>query len=946
MPTLSSSARFLCVLAVFQLCASLFAAGSRAQLSQNSGINSSDTWVTMDLTVTTSGTTTLPQAVYNPATGTSSSTLNIAPPTQNFHVESGYDATGALVMNLTPTGAPVNPSSTDAPAIGFIRFGGGQVTVFGQDGTPLYIVPPSGVSNVTWPSALFGSNPGPSVVQHLVVANVPNYANGIHAEYTSDSQHYYVTPTMPSGGTATWTYVLSGSSWLAQSFVMTAPTSGGSTTRSVQFANIRWYDNTANDAARTSKGYTATPPAAATTSAPATLSSSSTPNASTGVYNLGGSQNIVFQHGILSDANTWNRMRPWLNQDFRFGTEIVMNFGKLGSLQTLSSQGTGLFNEINSVGGSNYILVGHSQGGLISRYAAQSYQQANPKQITVAGVVTLDTPHQGAPLALTPAVAASDGLQALATNLYNSTGCLTAYDNLVCFFASLAYTGAPDLAEYGLQQGAPAIVDLTPGSAFLTQLNAFSESFRQAAVVSNTPMRFNEARLLDNAIFLPAGCYPETGCGERAFATAVNITYDVVEAYFIFSLFEEIFDPDNSDYWAAVADYFFQILVYMDAVDIFWNGIASGFSSSDAIVPSSSQNYPYSSALQYPINGADSHTGATTSTYAHTALYNVLANFPFSVPTQASCSYAASPASYSISGNGGAGNFSLATGAGCQWSAVSQSPWITISSGSSGTSGGSISFTVAVNPQSIPRTGTITIGSGAASTTFSVQQAGFCGYTLSANAISIPSGGGSATISVSTGTGCVWSAASNGTWLTISNGSGTGPGSFTVSAPANAGSTDLLAIVTVMSQTLTVIEGNPVGTPGTGTVTITGAPNFAVICTPGCSPSCSDVCTQYITESGTIWVNIGGDIFSVAYSGSIKQQGLSILATNLANAINAGPSLVTASVSGPTITVTSKVKGALTNYGLSTWYAYDTRYFSTPAFTATLSAPTMTGGTD
>ncbi len=42
-----------------------------AQLSQNSGISSADTWVAVDLTITTSGTITLPQAVYNPATQTS-----------------------------------------------------------------------------------------------------------------------------------------------------------------------------------------------------------------------------------------------------------------------------------------------------------------------------------------------------------------------------------------------------------------------------------------------------------------------------------------------------------------------------------------------------------------------------------------------------------------------------------------------------------------------------------------------------------------------------------------------------------------------------------------------------------------------------------------------------------------------------------------------------------
>ncbi len=100
-------------------------------------------------------------------------------------------------------------------------------------------------------------------------------------------------------------------------------------------------------------------------------------------------------HGFFSSGNTWNRMEGWLNQDFRFGAEVTPSYT---STNSLSSQGTSLFNEIGSVGGGNYILIGHSQGGLISRYAAQQYQIANPKQSTVKGVVTIDTPHQGAAL--------------------------------------------------------------------------------------------------------------------------------------------------------------------------------------------------------------------------------------------------------------------------------------------------------------------------------------------------------------------------------------------------------------------------------------------------------------------------------------------------------------------------------------------------------------------
>ncbi len=69
------------------------------QLSQNSGINSGDTWVAVDLTVTGNTQITLPASYYNPSTQTTSSTLNNSP-TYQFHVESGYDSNGGLVMNL------------------------------------------------------------------------------------------------------------------------------------------------------------------------------------------------------------------------------------------------------------------------------------------------------------------------------------------------------------------------------------------------------------------------------------------------------------------------------------------------------------------------------------------------------------------------------------------------------------------------------------------------------------------------------------------------------------------------------------------------------------------------------------------------------------------------------------------------------------------------------
>lgn len=535
LPCSGPGPRFLCFCIAVMLAfvgIALLPVSSYAQLSQNSGINSADTWITVDLTTTSSGTMSLPSSFYNPGTGATSNVVNSAPPSRTFHVEAGYDVNGGLIMNVWPTGAPVDPDSTDADAIGFIRFAGGQMTVFAQNGTPLSPVFPSNIP-VNWPLNFFGSNPGPSVIQHMVVSSIPNYASGIHAEYAIYSNPTYatVTPAMPSGSTASWTYVPSGSNYIAQKFVLTQTVSGGSVTRTVQFANMHWYDNSTNDASRASRGYTATAPTGRTNTTPSGLTAGTPTSGPTAVYQLGGTQNVVFQHGIFSSAAAWTRMKNWLNQDFRFGTEIIPS---LTSTNSLSSQGIALVNEVNSVGGNKYILVGHSQGGLISRYAGQQYQSLNPPPnppITV-GVVTLDTPNSGAPIALTGGATIAGGFEELATALWDWTGCVSPYDNFVCFMAALSYAGGPAAATWWYTT--PALDDLIPGSAFLNNLNAYGESFKRAGIVSNTPMRFNEVRILDDFVFLPAGCYPETGCGERVVAAGVQITYDVVQALFFF----------------------------------------------------------------------------------------------------------------------------------------------------------------------------------------------------------------------------------------------------------------------------------------------------------------------------------------------------------------------------------------------------------------------------
>ncbi|MBK8148621.1 MAG: SBBP repeat-containing protein [Acidobacteria bacterium] len=72
-----------------------------------------------------------------------------------------------------------------------------------------------------------------------------------------------------------------------------------------------------------------------------------------------------------------------------------------------------------------------------------------------------------------------------------------------------------------------------------------------------------------------------------------------------------------------------------------------------------------------------------------------------------SCSYSLSPTNATIAAAGTTGSFGVETGNGCAWTAVSNAGWITTSSTGSGN--GTVSYSVAPNPGGV-RSGTITVG--------------------------------------------------------------------------------------------------------------------------------------------------------------------------------------------------------------------------------------------
>ena len=151
----------------------------------------------------------------------------------------------------------------------------------------------------------------------------------------------------------------------------------------------------------------------------------------------------------------------------------------------------------------------------------------------------------------------------------------------------------------------------------------------------------------------------------------------------------------------------------------------------------------------------------------------------------------------------------VTTTAACAWTAASGAPWITVTSGASGTGNGSVGLSIAANTGAA-RSGTVTI----AGQTFTVNQAAFvapCTYSIAPTSQSVPALGGTGTVTVTTTSACAWTASSNAPWLTITSGAaGTGNGTVGFSAAVNiAGSRT--GTLTIAGQTFTVTQAAAVG---------------------------------------------------------------------------------------------------------------------------------------
>jgi RHS repeat-associated protein len=135
---------------------------------------------------------------------------------------------------------------------------------------------------------------------------------------------------------------------------------------------------------------------------------------------------------------------------------------------------------------------------------------------------------------------------------------------------------------------------------------------------------------------------------------------------------------------------------------------------------------------------------------------------------------------------------------------------------------------------------------------------------------------------------------------------------------------------------------NPTGgTPGAGTVTITGHEQSIPNCTAPQQNTSPQIICPRLYDYGDVYVTVNGFTASASYG---QNSTTFTIATALAAALNGASSPVSASSSANVVTLTAKPSGSPTNYSLSTSVDWDSGDFSGSSFKGTPSGTTLTGG--
>jgi pimeloyl-ACP methyl ester carboxylesterase len=332
---------------------------------------------------------------------------------------------------------------------------------------------------------------------------------------------------------------------------------------------------------------------------------------------------LVLQHGILSSSCTWGLLDPVLNDEFNFGAKVMIS---TPSTEPYDVQRDSLLRVMRRVGGQAFVMIGHSNGGIVSRRAAQVL--AEEQWGKVRGVITINSPHLGAPAVRVPLVLLN------ATNFVFTMPyrALCVGPQRGCGEVEMLNDKNALLHQAGVLQFRSIFGEMKPNSYFNMSLNhnPVENEFIRVGITSHAPQRFVFARM-----FGDARCYPGYDCAgagtqrrtERYYKHLVkSATWST-----ILGIGQLVSANPMASYSFATAIRDGTFAAVLRALDWIYRRVVSPGDDSDGIVPGKSQEYPNRN-WQYHIYNAESHVGSTASIEVLKRLRMALSTW-MSVPT-------------------------------------------------------------------------------------------------------------------------------------------------------------------------------------------------------------------------------------------------------------------------------------------------------------------------
>jgi len=314
---------------------------------------------------------------------------------------------------------------------------------------------------------------------------------------------------------------------------------------------------------------------------------------------LSSGMTVVLQHGFFSDARTWTRMKPWLEKDM-----VIANLEAKTTYwpNLYEDQAAELHRDLSgSISAQGAVLIGHSNGGMISRSLARNPNIGNERQASgyvapadVRGVVTIGTPHWGAPAAkhlrsINRLFRWGNDAAILLCSWSTTYGCqnFTYIANSTMRNAFIALAG-----------NVPVMSEMQPNSSYHTQVNSLPEgSFRKFGIESYLWKKWLPWRLYGDEY-----CYEDSSCGGSAQVKKVDKIYHHDISCSITSSL--LLSWKTAAKCAADA-------VFLRAADNLYAGWVEW--AGDGIVPGWSQHYPNLPTTDfYQIFDGPAHWGETS----------------------------------------------------------------------------------------------------------------------------------------------------------------------------------------------------------------------------------------------------------------------------------------------------------------------------------------------